>query len=109
MSENTEVQKPAKKSFMDRAWSYLAAATVGIGCVGVMAFTHNQISLAVNNHITKSPTYRQTSDGAVGCVIYLSQASCFAVPEEPMPEPVMELSYEDAARLLKGAMAKPTT
>lgn len=78
---------------------------IGAILIGAIAFAWNQVGTAFVNHGTQTPTYRETSDGDVGCVLFRGQLSCFErTTLEPMPEPEAELTIEEATELLRKSM-----
>lgn len=97
-----------KKSAMDKLFSYVAAATLGFVMAGSMAWSINQVAKVVVEHQYRTPRIISTEDADASCVIWRDQMSCFANAEQ-MPEPVAELSYEEAQELLKRSIAKPGT
>lgn len=103
-----QVEAPKKKSFSDKAWDALKGLTVGFACVGIMAWSVNQITDLIVKEVTKTPTLRHTSDGDVGCVIYLGNLSCFErVLSEEMPEPEAEISFDEAVQMLRQSIKVP--
>lgn len=99
---NYSIEAPAKKhkSWGERLWGWALSITAGAGLAGVLCWAWLQATAVAAALAFSTPTVISTHSGDIACVRWRTEISCVSAPEEPMPEPLAEMSYEEAKEMM---------